>query len=523
MRVISLDDYEGTEPIINAAVCIIGAGAAGLYLAKRLNGASGNVVVLEAGPGTAIPPTEAGFECEFPDGDYSGATEGRSFGLGGTTARWGGQMLAFQASDAERDVPAIQKAWQHIVQVGRKHGPAVATMFGIEGLVGEENGQPLQEFAPLRASGLASVLSCGLPFRKRNFSWMVHPTSNATDDCEIICDAMAADWVGEAHGDHGDFRIKELVAQSPLGKKLRVRAEKYVVAAGTIESTRILHEVNASGADRVLPKMAGLGLGLSDHLSFDIAEFEGATRRLVTKSLAPRFVNANMRNWRFVQTDIGSSQCRYFAHVLFPTDDSGYRVAKELLQAMQARRLPKIGFGALFSGGVGLSKIAWHRLVLKRLYVEYGAACRLRIDMEQRPRSTNAIQLGSQLDRFGRRIPVVSWSVNDQDETDMLCARAAFLQRWSSLGAKYAARAVPLDAGSLTKSYDAYHPVGTCRLGEDSAAVVGPDLIVRGTQNLFVLSTALFPSAGSANPTFSLLCFAEMLASQFGTPKAFSA
>jgi choline dehydrogenase-like flavoprotein len=44
--------------------------------------------------------------------------------------------------------------------------------------------------------------------------------------------------------------------------------------------------------------------------------------------------------------------------------------------------------------------------------------------------------------------------------------------------------------------------------------VVTRDLLVRGTTNLHVLSTGVFPSAGTANPTFSLLCFGEALATR---------
>jgi choline dehydrogenase-like flavoprotein len=69
-------------------------------------------------------------------------------------------------------------------------------------------------------------------------------------------------------------------------------------------------------------------------------------------------------------------------------------------------------------------------------------------------------------------------------------------------------------AGEAAKPYDAYHPVGTCRMGDDAQAVVDLDLRVKGTANLSVLSTAILPSAGTANPTFTLLCFAEALADQ---------
>jgi choline dehydrogenase len=51
--------------------------------------------------------------------------------------------------------------------------------------------------------------------------------------------------------------------------------------------------------------------------------------------------------------------------------------------------------------------------------------------------------------------------------------------------------------------------VGTCRLGLDDDSVVDPSLKVRGLDNVWIASTAVLPSAGSANPTFSMLCLAE--------------
>jgi choline dehydrogenase-like flavoprotein len=46
-------------------------------------------------------------------------------------------------------------------------------------------------------------------------------------------------------------------------------------------------------------------------------------------------------------------------------------------------------------------------------------------------------------------------------------------------------------------------------LGIDDKAVVDPSLKLRGIDNVWVASTAVLPSAGSANPTFSMLCLAE--------------
>ena len=60
---------------------------------------------------------------------------------------------------------------------------------------------------------------------------------------------------------------------------------------------------------------------------------------------------------------------------------------------------------------------------------------------------------------------------------------------------------------------DGFHQVGTIRMGEDaSSSVVDSHLRVHGLQNLFVASSAVFPSSGQANSTLLAAAFAMRLA-----------
>jgi len=518
MRVMSLNQIDHDQPLVRADVCIIGAGAAGLYLAQRLSGTKMQVVVLEAGPRVAVSSVAAGFDSEFASELYRGATEGRAFGLGGTTTRWGGQLIPFHAADRIRSDGDTRTVWAHVLQTIRENRRAVSDALGLYEDADEKATVPLltDDFASrLSAAGMSLASSRWLPFRRRNFARLAElPREKA--EITIYCGAVAAEWrLGDGDGAHA--HVREVLARSESGRSLRVVARRYVIAAGAIESTRLLLEVNAAGPVPTLKPGAAIGRYLSDHLSFRVGAFSTESRIHVARAFAPRFLHGLMRSWRFVETNPSPSQCRYFAHVLFPTDSAGFQLARSILQGLQARRLAMPSPKILGKASAGLLNIAWSRWGRSRLFIDLGFPSYLQLDMEQRPCTSNRVCLGDSQDRFGRRVAVVDWRISDQDRSDMHVARSDFLSRWSKMGPQFFIDQSSGDQESSVKPHDAYHPVGTCRLGSDPGAVVGLDLKVAGIENLYVLSTAIFPSAGSANPTFALLCFAEMLADNLTT------
>lgn len=56
----------------------------------------------------------------------------------------------------------------------------------------------------------------------------------------------------------------------------------------------------------------------------------------------------------------------------------------------------------------------------------------------------------------------------------------------------------------------AYHPVGSCRMGTDSLAVVDPDLRVRGVEALHVIDVSVMPSIVSASTQAPAMMIGEM-------------
>lgn len=501
----------GQPPLEGYDACVIGAGAAGSFAAHALASRGMRVALCEAGVARCGPSVADCFDASFPESVYSGARDGRAFGFGGSTSRWGALLIPHSATDA----PAPGRAgedWRGIVgEIGR-NAPAALRRLRWGGTTDFTQlwMQPgeLARRSGVSAAGFVPMEGLYLPFRRKNLAWLFEQGSTS-GSIEVLSGAVAARWIVR----QGDPPVVEAIeVRSPEGASAIIRAKRFIVAAGALESTRLVLDLSDTLPSGALPGAAALGRGLGDHLSISIGDFEGDALAEARALFAPSFARGWMRCKR-LHLERAADEPRGFVHPIFDDRSVAFAVAKECLQALQARRLPRLRAGDAFAATAGAARMAFARYARQRLHLDRSCQAHLQLDLEQRPSDENRIELApehSGVDAVGRRRLSIRWAIRPADLACIESVRAQALDRWSRASGLPPVEPRKIDLGA-TKPHDAYHPVGTLRLGSDDGAVVDPTLALRGVEGVWVVSTAVFPSAGTANPTFSMLCLAEGL------------
>jgi choline dehydrogenase len=71
-----------------------------------------------------------------------------------------------------------------------------------------------------------------------------------------------------------------------------------------------------------------------------------------------------------------------------------------------------------------------------------------------------------------------------------------------------------IDAYTRRVAGTVYHPVGTCRMGQDNDAVVSADLRVHGIAGLRVIDASIMPTLTTTNTNAATIMIAEKGAAQ---------
>ena len=513
-------------------ICVIGSGLVGMPLALECARLGLDVILLESGSAKLNPDMAEASRAVIADSQrHTPMEDAVCRALGGTSWTWGGRCVPFDDVDFEERPYVPDSGWPiHHSDVSKWYAKAAEYL-----LCGDDTFQSV----PSRLRGLDADVSINHLER-----WstepkviLVHRKALAASPRIVAC--LNSTVIDLDLGEAG--RSVENVVVSTATGTAKVKAREVVIAAGGVETTRLLLTVQRHWPSHFGGSAGPLGRFYMGHLSGKISnvifhdpdaiidfDYEiGATgtyfrRRFTINSPAQRANQLlNIAFWpdnpvfhhavhqrgglsavflalaipalgrhllpEAIRTIyVGSGPRHYGAHVRNLLLDAP-RAANDVLRILHDRYLTrprKPAFLLRTSSG----KYALH----------YHA--------EQEPNSQSRITLTDEKDRFGLPRVAVDLRFTERDARSVVKSHRILDSglRAAGLGClEYWAPDKDLLNRVLAQASDGVHQAGTTRMGSDpKTSVVDLNLKTHGVVNLHIASGSVFPTTGQANTTF---------------------
>lgn len=469
----------GLDKTNKGAVTIIGAGLVGCYLAHRLLEENFVITLIDMGGiGKPVPQVLADKVVpRFTKETYRGGTsEGRIFGIGGTSAVWGGAMIP--PSRFERHLcPNIDQSAQD----------RVLKTFAIEGVFASaEKSQHLD---------------------KRNILWPAFHRKNTRSLLDTRHPNLSL--IEQAS-------VREIKFENRLAKTLVIQRgwksfeldcseSTVILCAGMLESTRILSTLILDHANCKRDERAE---------SFSISHFKDhiSSPLAYLKPKSPKSLDYLLlkRPWGFesIRYDFGLGDCTGFVNVQFTREDGdAFSLLRDLALHVQSSQF---GISFFLSMLRLASKIGWVCRFFWSLYVRgyvlppNGSKLFLNCAMAKLKCGSISIEKDEM---------AIEWEVTSEDVRNFLeVGRQVVIEMQDQLGAIFDIEELSDEeiGRNLRETSEVFHPCGSVPFG-GGLHEIDESTRFKKSENLFVISSAIFPEGGVSSPSFALLCLAEQL------------
>ena len=503
------------------AVVVVGSGAAGIALAESLDDAGSPVVLIESGPVSAQPGDHPSHDLNVGvtvGGRYTGLTDGRARQLGGTTSLWHGQCMRLHEIDLRRRDWVPGSGWPLGPADLYRHYAGAEAWLGVTGLgYGLERWREHRRLSPVDWD-TDRLLHDFTEYTPRPMIGRTHRASLASrPGIRTLVNATVTRVLLAGGGVTG--AVSGVRVFAPDGTSHDLAARRVVLAAGAIENARILQLSDPAGV--------GLGTGrehtgryLQDHPIIRTAEVRSDDHRF----LQDRYVALHRGNRRLFPKVRLAPGAQERAHLVDATaafvhdhDQPALAAARRLVLAARARRAPEALWPDLRTAVRAPAPVArdvYRRYVRGLATGERPSQVWLELWLEQVPDADSRVTLGRDTDRFGSPRAQIDWRIGALEiETSRRLTRwiAADLERLG-LAQVWELDAMHDDDAWRATVRDAFHPSGTTRMSADPAGgVVDADLQVHDVPGLHVVGGSVFPVAGYANPTLTIVALALRL------------
>jgi choline dehydrogenase-like flavoprotein len=479
--------------VLRADVCILGAGAAGITIARELAGRGIRVLVLESGGLAFESSTQDLAAGEVAGHPYPALESARVRAFGGSTAHWNGWCRPFDAVDFEERPGIPHSGWPiTLAELVPYYARA----------------QPLCQLGPYEYDGGHWARETGsrrLQLGGESFETSIFQFSPPTRFGAVYRRELAAarnvrvllhSNVTLIVPDEARRRVDRLEVATLTGRRFEVRARRYVLACGGIENARLLLASGVGGP--------AVGRFFADHPHSPVG------LAVLPAEVAPFYDGV---------VSAGSTRVR----AALATTPSLARTGALLRASMTFEPLetdPYIDHHdereqrlAAFGRDVASVAASLEEAPL-RVYALY-------MRSEQAPNPASRVSLADERDALGMRRARLEWRLSDLDRGSTKRMVRLLAETVGRFGIGRVFSRPASDAGFWDRVGAGFHHMGTTRMGTDPrTAVVDRDCRMLGVENLSVAGSSVFATSGYSNPTLTIVALALRLADRLAREPA---
>ena len=505
-------------------VCIIGSGPAGAVIALELAAAGIDVLVVESGGWDVEPETNELYELDNVGLPRLPQDEIRVRQIGGSMTQWTGRSAPFRAIDFEERPWVSMSGWPITLDELEPHIGRASAYLGYAPMRYDrdiwrafDGNRTDQTLDPAKLVDEMWQFSKGTdPGQPVRVNTDLRERIESEPNLRVLFHANVLDIVPIDNG----RQVDHVVISTLEGKRATVSARTVVVAAGGIESARLLLASRSVvptglGNDRDL-----VGRFYAEHPYCEVGTFsvdDDWTALLTrfgnhwfsTPTGKQVFMSGLALSPRVQRERELLNACMY---VLSEDDENA---------AVHAARRLATGTGdtaadvkALLSRPMELAEAARRRQLEGLPPIVPPTRISLGVNAEQRPDPDSRITLSDRTDKLGMPLTRMDWRMDDQEIETIRAMFDLVVDEFGRLGLPRPTPSPWLgDDDWREHVVDTAHHSCSVRMASDpSRGVTDPWGHVYGVDGLYVAGSALFPTVGTANPTLMLTSLALRVA-----------
>ena len=516
-------------------ICVVGSGIAGVLLATELGKQGHDVCLVESGSMSPDNETQKLYDLENIGQPIRENFQSRLRHFGGSCNIWAGRAMVYQPVDMQTRPWASLSGWPFSLNELDSYYDRAAKVMKLPAYERFNYDHWSKKVGPFESGMIQNenfkpvvVMFAKSPAR------FGHKTRHhkQIDKSKKITAYTWSNVVDLRLSDQHD-QVDEVKIACLNGVKFSIKAKRVILACGGLENTRILLSANHQLPDGIGNQNGMLGRGYMDHPRAVHGTVKLTKKISLNHTLGLPVSGGKMQLAYGLDNELQEKEELLNSYLSLEPNYSSFvrdfykgfiKLMKRLLRKgysgkrldfkkEQVADVPEMIYlltpkeilpHSVYYTYYKLSRIA-RKFVSKLTHLTIVSYS------DQDLLTDSRVYLGEEKDKLGMRKLVLDWKISERS----LKSSLRLIQLLDEHLKKHDLGYVEDGVNELKELpfTDASHHIGTTRMSIDPAeGVVDPDCKVHGIKNLYVAGSSVFPTAGHANPTFTIAAMALRLA-----------